>query len=295
MLMWLYIGPSWYKPIYLTYTTTTTKTRQQDIEIPQNIYELRVQDWYLGNWLPANLHTIIIQHSRFNEIIDTLPENLLHLAILNQKFNHPLTLPPKLQHLTFCEISEFNQCFEAMPPLTFLKFGDGYNSPIQLPQTLLYLLFGQSFNHPIDVFPPNLIQVTFGSDFCQNISKLPNTVKRLVLGEAFDFPDFHYPPALEQLILISNTEKLPRPFPSTLTHFASNAADHEYHQDMPPSITHYACHFHNLITMDEDYIPKYLYLLYDNVIIQMNAGEDDNFTYKIFIDENEGREISLNP
>ena len=108
--------------------------------------------------LPNDTEIIIFEvneypnHSKFNQNVDKLPQNLTHLTF-GRYFNKNVdNLPPNLTHLTF--------------GLSFNKNVDN------LPPNLTHLTFGLTFNKNVDNLPPYLTHLTIGYKFNQNINNL---------------------------------------------------------------------------------------------------------------------------
>jgi hypothetical protein len=78
------------------------------------------------------------EYSKFNQLVDNLPENLTHLTF-GKSFNHSVNnLPKKLTHLTFGE--KFNQSVDYLPEnLTHLTFGR--QTPVRLAHPKIMNIF----------------------------------------------------------------------------------------------------------------------------------------------------------
>jgi hypothetical protein len=120
----------------------------------------------------------------------------MYLFSLGNNYNSSIAnIPATVTHLTFGDF--FTYCNDYIsyllpPSLTYLKFGDDFDSHVDpLPPSLLVLIFGKSFNCKI-AHLPNLRYLEFGEHFNNSIH-LPSTLKKVVFGKKFDqlvtFPD----------------------------------------------------------------------------------------------------------
>lgn len=156
----------------------------------------------------------------FNQPIDHLPPSLTSLS-LGEKFNHPINnLPSSLTHLSFSQFNKFNCSINALPALTHLAFGWGFEQQIPLPITLkkLALVNYSEKTSSLDsltnltslrcrCFPPSLI--------------LPSSILELDISS--ELPS--YPPNLQKLRHIVNPNEILPPFPPSLVVLETNAVN----------------------------------------------------------------------
>lgn len=102
---------------------------------------------------------------------------------MGRNFNQPLIVPDFIKHLILG--ADFNQklILSSSSSIEFLHFGDAFNKPIFLPNSLKTLEFGGDFNQPISL-PPQLHTLKFGNSFNHPII-LPASITYLSFGAMF--------------------------------------------------------------------------------------------------------------
>ena len=118
-----------------------------DIELISNYKKLIFSNYILNDKLfeayeSNNFNNLKCRDSKFNELVNNLPQCLTYLTFgrhFNQRVNK---LPQGLTHLTF---------------------GVRFNQEVNvLPQNLTHLTFCVRFNQEVNVLPQNLTHLTFG-------------------------------------------------------------------------------------------------------------------------------------
>lgn len=133
-------------------------------------------------------------HSKFNKLVDILPEEITHIKFgysFNQRVDN---LPFKLEWLEFGYC--FNQSVDMLPnTITYLVFGYSFNKPVfDLPNSIEYISFGKKFNYPLDSLPNSIFYINIGSietdyyngkynytEFKQHTYKLPSKLNNIVI------------------------------------------------------------------------------------------------------------------
>jgi len=153
--------------------------------------------------------TQVILHKFFNDIIESLPQNITHLTFgVRFKRSVNFSLHPNITHLKFGYY--FNKPIKnKLPPnITHLTLGSFFNRPIDnLPQKITHLILGKRFNETVNSFPDSLIYLRLGWHFKQEL-RLPPNLQVLILGGCFtSYNTLNVPTSLRKLIIIGLDSK----------------------------------------------------------------------------------------
>ena len=123
------------------------------------------------------------EFSRFNQLVDHLPNSVIHLIFgwdFNQSVNN---LQNSITHLTFGYW--FDQQVDNLPnSITHLTFGYCFNQSVDnLPNSVTHLTFEYCFNQLIDNLPNSITHLTFRYNFHQKVDILPLNLKQLNICE----------------------------------------------------------------------------------------------------------------
>jgi hypothetical protein len=150
-----------------------------NIMIPNSVTHLTMAYHY-------RYHHITIPHSVTHLKCDSevslpkIPNSITHFAWHSSKT--PPEIPDSVTHLTW-------ESLESLPilplTLTHLIFGNRYDQPVTIPNSVTHLAFGSCnhFNHSL-IIPNSVTHLTFGYHFNQPII-IPNSVTHLTFGYRF--------------------------------------------------------------------------------------------------------------
>ena len=111
------------------------------------------------------------KNSKFNRLVDNLPNTLLNLSFDSQ-FNQPIN---NLSHT-----------------LLNLSFGFSFNQMVDnLPFGILNLSFGMKFNQTVDKLPFGILNISFGKYFNQLLENLPNSLTSIVIIDIRCYCEFN--------------------------------------------------------------------------------------------------------
>jgi hypothetical protein len=108
-------------------------------------------------------------------------KNYVNMTLKVHRYSYLIS---KLHVETINEYNTFIKNLDKYNNVTYLKFGDSINQPINLPNSITVLTFGDSFNQFI-VLPDSITDLTFGNSFNQFIV-LPNSIRVLTFGYHFN-------------------------------------------------------------------------------------------------------------
>jgi hypothetical protein len=121
----------------------------------------------------------------FDQRIDNLPNTITHLTFdYHSKFNQQVN--NLSQNLIYVQFGwDFNQFVDFLPQnLRHLIFGVNFNQSIDnLPRNLIFLFLGKMFNKSIDNLPDNLTRLCIGENFNQLIKYLPYNLEIIKVFE----------------------------------------------------------------------------------------------------------------
>ena len=143
--------------------------------------------------------------SKFNQLVDGLPNGLLLLKLGND-FNQSIdNLPHSLTKLDLMDCRYFNQSINHLPKsITHLSLGDSFNQSISidnLPNGLLTLRLGHSFNQSVDKLPSSLKHLYIGDKFNQSVDYLPSSLEYFSIGFFFNKRLDYLPKNLRYLVV----------------------------------------------------------------------------------------------
>jgi hypothetical protein len=150
-----------------------------------------------------------------------------------------LTDLPVLEEIVFFEEEDDNLFFNGIlllpPNLIELTLGRGFNSDLNLPDSLKLLVFPEDslFNRPL-VLPPNLTYLWFGGEqpFNQPII-LPNNLEVLHVSNSFNQP-ITFPESLRSISLGYDFAQPIDNWPQNLSYIRVMNDSHEY--EFPPNV-----------------------------------------------------------
>ena len=189
--------------------------------------------------LPTDTQIIIFEenfnkgeYSKFNQIVDNLPNNLIHLTFGYCFYQSVDKLPDSLTHLSFgCY---FNKSADNLPKnLTHLTFESDaqFNQSVdKLPKKLTHLTFGKWFDQSVNKLPKNLTHLTFGKWFNQSVNKLPTSLTHLTFGYCFGKSVHILPKSIIELGFYSH---------------------HKIKNDIPESVENINIYFHSMVEKNE--------------------------------------------
>lgn len=229
----------------------------QPITLPPGLKKVVLgQEFNRPITLPSSLTEVVFAGYRFDhplilpfglEVIEGCPNHPVilpfHLrkATFKCSFNHPVTLGPNMEELEFGGYASgsFNHPLDltVAPKLCVISFGDSFNMPVELPESLEEAKFGRSFNYPL-VLPPLLkvLKFDYGGVFNHPLT-LVDSLRVLHLSDNFNHP-IDLPDGLED-VTIRGDFNFPIIFPGRLKKLTFIPSSHFNHPIMlPDGLTH---------------------------------------------------------
>ena len=176
-----------------------------DINLLSKFNKLIFSDYELNDKLfevyeNNNFENLTCIKNKFNQEVNKLPHNIIHLTFgwnFNQEVNN---LPQNLTHLTFG--NHFNQEVNMLPQnIIYLTFGWYFNQEVNmLPQNITHLTFSFWFNQEVKNLPQNITHLTFGKNFDKSLDTLPSSIICLTLGFYFNQSLDNLPSSIQKII-----------------------------------------------------------------------------------------------
>lgn len=165
----------------------------------RNCIEYKIKDKIISN-IPWNIIKIIFG-GWFNLDIQPYLHKDIQMIKFGLEFNQQVNnLPSNLIHLTLG--SKFNQPIDNLPSgLKYLYLGCSFSHPVDmLPESLEILFLAGRFNYPVNNLPQGIKELRIiGSEFNFPVDSLPNSLEILQLHHAYKIPINKLPKKLQVL------------------------------------------------------------------------------------------------